>query len=57
MWISRRELLCSQPILGLPAAMEARPKGAPPEDESLPSAGYSFDKLPVHTPKTTKSAR
>jgi mannose-6-phosphate isomerase-like protein (cupin superfamily) len=30
--------------------MEARTKGARPEDESSPSAGYSFDKLPVHTP-------
>jgi mannose-6-phosphate isomerase-like protein (cupin superfamily) len=50
MSISRRELLRSLSMLGLPAIMAESAEGAFPEDEPLPSAGYTFDKLPVHTP-------
>jgi mannose-6-phosphate isomerase-like protein (cupin superfamily) len=52
MSITRRELFRGLPILGLPALMLppiARPEAASQQDSSLPSAGFAFDKLPVHS--------
>jgi mannose-6-phosphate isomerase-like protein (cupin superfamily) len=52
MSITRRELFRGLPILGLPALMlppVARRAAASEQDSSLPSAGFAFDKLPVHS--------
>jgi mannose-6-phosphate isomerase-like protein (cupin superfamily) len=52
MSITRRELFRGLPILGLPALMlppVARLEAASQQDNSLPSAGFAFDKLPVHS--------
>jgi mannose-6-phosphate isomerase-like protein (cupin superfamily) len=51
MSISRRDLLRGLPSVGLPAAMLSAftVAKASPEDDSLPSAAYTFDKLPVRT--------
>ena len=46
MSISRRELCSLLPIAFLPAVM--RFEGAIPADDSLPSATFPFDKLPMH---------
>ncbi len=53
MSVTRRELFCSLSILGFPAMLlpeAVRLEPASSDDSSLPSAGYAFDKLPVHSP-------
>ncbi len=47
MSLSRRQLCSLLPAALLPAAI--RLEGATPPDDSLPSATFPFDKLPVHT--------
>ena len=52
MSITRRELFRGLPILGLPALLlppVARLEAASQQDSSLPSAGFAFEKLPVHS--------
>ena len=54
MSITRRELFRGLPILGLPALLlppVARLEAASQQDSSLPSAGFAFEKLPVHSLK------
>jgi hypothetical protein len=52
MSITRRELFRGLPILGLPALMlpSVERLEAASQDISLPSAGFAFDQLPVHSP-------
>jgi mannose-6-phosphate isomerase-like protein (cupin superfamily) len=53
MSISRRELCYLLPAVVLPAAL--RLEGAPPPDDSLPSATFPFDKLPMHASNGAES--
>jgi mannose-6-phosphate isomerase-like protein (cupin superfamily) len=51
MSISRREWFRSLPALALPAMIFPEAAGtSSPEDGSLPSAAYAFDKLPMRSP-------
>jgi quercetin dioxygenase-like cupin family protein len=53
MAISRRELFRGLPGFGLPAMIlpaELSLRAASPQDGALPSAGYTFDKLPMRSP-------
>jgi len=52
MSITRREMCLLLPAALVPAVM--RPEGMAAQEESMPSAMYAFEKLPIRTPNNAQ---